>query len=81
MLTSRTNPVLADFREVLGDSAHLAMLANNWAELIDEDPKMSDHWVWAPLRDPKPEHVTHARKVLGRLVSVAKRGSSRADAD
>lgn len=65
---SEPNPILADFRNsVKGDAASLA---RNWLGLMEEDPDMSEYVVWAPIRNPLPEHIEHARKVLTRLVSI-----------
>lgn len=69
-LTSRSNPILADFRDVSRTTIGARGLAKNWLELMEEDPDMRETYVWAPIRDPKPEEIEHARKVLTRFVSL-----------
>jgi hypothetical protein len=69
-LTSRSNPILADFRDVSRTTIGIRGLAKNWLELMEEDPHMADSWVWAPIRNPRPEEIEHARKVLARFVSA-----------
>ena len=62
------NPILVDFRNSVNGDA--ASLARNWLWLMEDDPDMDDHFVWAPIRNPRPAEIEDARKVLTRLVGV-----------
>lgn len=65
MLTSRTNPVLAEFRDTAGVMYSFKDDLNWWVDCLNDPrwlvPINGDHW--------NDYEIDHARRVLSRLAS------------
>lgn len=72
--TSRSNPILVDFRSIYHETTPTIYqgyweLAEIWLELLDLDPNMSEAINWGALAGQVDQgEIEHARSVFERLV-------------
>lgn len=72
--TSRSNPILVDFRAIYNETTPTIYqgyweLAEIWLELLDIDPGMSESINWGALAGQVDAgEIRHARSVFERLV-------------